>query len=93
MNEAVADTHNRVFSARAKRIEQVLVVTLGAFALSAFFSQTGINSFGLLSLLLLLILKMHTRFTRKDYLPRPLVIWTGGHHGSFPALWHPVEAR
>jgi O-antigen ligase len=76
VNEAVADTHNRVFSARAKRIEQVLVVTLGAFALSAFFSQTGINSFGLLSLLLLLILKIHTRFTRKDYLPRPLAVWT-----------------
>ena len=55
-------------------MENALTVLLSAFALSIFFTKTGISMFGLVGILFILIWKYFIKYEQTNFIPRP-VFW------------------
>lgn len=63
-------------SSRSVTIEQVFVVSLSGFSISLFFSQSGIDIFGLASLFALLVWRFVIGYKPVKQLPKSLIIIT-----------------
>lgn len=59
---------------RTSRIQQVLMVTLGGLAISIFFSQSGIDIFGLTSLFVLLFWKYYIGYEDERTVPSYILV-------------------